>query len=322
MKRALQALDKALRVEDSELRPHALHSAYSNLTKVYVFREELDKAYEYVLKEVEVAGMLNDPIQHMLPLSHVAIVKGLMGKLEESIVMLKQIRRDLKLLKVRGLATQLGYALIVGLTDVGRIEEVAQTGSEVLAEMLELGRMFFYCNAIPLVTYAFYATGREEDANQLTESARLLCVEYKGALCALDTVITYFKQGQDKAREVLIRCSKELYPEATSKERVRNMIESFEALKYVFNKRTDLSSSDINSLAVLSAFHGVPQVKHAFVKENLDNVFAGYVCFINYVVNKFLEFLAIHDLLKYALFLLYIIATQPCMHLVYLGIED
>ncbi len=236
LKRALQALDKALRVEDSELRPHALHSAYSNLTKVYVFREELDKAYEYVLKEVEVAGMLNDPIQHMLSLSHVAIVKGLMGKLEESIVMLKQIRRDLKLLKVRGLATQLGYALIVGLTDVGRIEEVAQTGSEVLAEMLELGRMFFYCNAIPLVTYAFYAAGKEEDANQLTESARLLCVEYKGALCALDTVITYFKQGQDKAREVLIRCSKELYPEATSKERIRNMIESFEALKYVIQQ--------------------------------------------------------------------------------------
>ncbi len=236
LRRALQALDKALRVEDSELRPHALHSAYSNLTKVYVFREELDKAYEYVLKEAEMASMLNDPIQHMLSLSHVAIVKGLMGKLEESIVMLKQIRRDLKLLKVRGLATQLGYALIIGLTGVGKIEEVAQTGPEVLAEMLELGRMFFYCNAVPLVTYAFYATSREEDANQLTESVRPACVEHKGALCALDTIITYFKQGQDKAREVLSKCSQELYPEATSEERIRNMVESFEALKYVVQR--------------------------------------------------------------------------------------
>ncbi len=233
LRRALQALDKALRVEDSELRLHALHSVYSNLTKAYAFQGELDKAYEYVLKEAEIASNLNDPIQYMLSLSHVAIIKGLMGKLEESIVMLKQIRRDLKLLKVQGIATQLGYALVIGLTDVGEIEEVARTGPEVLAEMLELGRMFIYCNTVPLVTYAFYATGKEEDAVQLTKSARSACTEYKNALCALDTITAYFKQGRDKAREVLSKCSQELYPGAASEERIKNMVESFEALKYV-----------------------------------------------------------------------------------------
>jgi len=233
LERALRALDYASRVEDEELRLYALHSAYANLTKAYAFRDELDKAYEYVLKEAETASKLNDPIAYMLSLSNVAIIKGLMGRLKESTVMLKQIRRDLKLLRIRGLAAHLGYALVLSLTEAGEIEEVARLGPEVLTELLGLGRMFVYCDITPLVTYALYATGKDEEGNQMTRSASSTCVEYKDVLCALNTVATYFKYGQGKAKEVLSECSERLYPEASSEERIKRMVESFIALKYI-----------------------------------------------------------------------------------------
>jgi len=235
LERALQALNNALRVSNEELRLHALHSAYANLTKIYALLGDLGKAYEYVLKEAEVSSKLGDPVTYALSLSNVAIVKGLMGDLEESIAMLKQIRRDLKLLRIRGMAAHLGYALIEGLTQAGEISEVAQLGPEVLAELMELGRIFVYCTIVPSVTYALYITGREDDANRLVKSALSACMDYGDILCALKTVVARFKHGRGKAKEVLSKCSQQLHPGAKGDDRIKSMVEYFTVLKYVIS---------------------------------------------------------------------------------------
>ncbi len=236
LKRCLHALNVASLIKDEELRTNALHSVYANLAKIHAYLGNMDEAYKCVLKEAETASRLNDPALYLWSLSHVAIVKGAMGKLRESATMLKQIHRDLKTLRMRGIAADLGFALIENLAEIDDIEEILRLGSEVLTELLELGRIFVYCSVVPTITYAFYAAGKEDDAHQIIESALQKCTEYKDVLCMLSTVTTYFKYGPKKAKEVLIKCTRDSFPEDACDERVNNMINRFSVLKRIFTQ--------------------------------------------------------------------------------------
>ena len=190
LKQCLHALDIAPLIRDEELRVNALHSIYANLAKIHAYLGNMGEAYRYVLKEAEAASKLNDPALYLWSLSHVAIVKGIMGKLRESAAMLKQIRGDLKTLKMQGIAADLGFALIENLVEMDDVEEILKLGPEVLTELLELGRIFIYCSVVPTVTYALYAAGREDGAHQIIESALQKCAKYKDVLCTLNTVTT------------------------------------------------------------------------------------------------------------------------------------
>lgn len=236
LKRCLHALDVASLIKDEELRTNALHSVYANLAKIHAYLGNMDEAYRCVLKEAETASRLGDPALYLWSLSHVAIVKGVMGKLKESAVMLKQIRRDLKTLRMRGIAADLGFALIENLAEIDDIEEILRLGSEVLAELLELGRVFIYCSVVPTVTYAYYAAGREGGAHQIVETALQKCVEYKDVLCTLNTVTTYFKQGPKKAKEVLAKCVRDSFLEGVREDHVKSVINRFSVLKRIFTQ--------------------------------------------------------------------------------------
>ncbi len=233
LRKCLHALDKASSIRDREFRVNALHSVYANLAKIYAYLGNVDEAYKYVLKEAEVASKLGDPALYLWSLSHVAIVKGVMGKLHESAAMLKQIYRDLKTLKMRGIAADIGFALLENLIEIDDVDEILKLGPEVLSEMYELGRTFVYCSIAPTVTYALQAAGKDGKAREIAELATQRCSEYREVLCTLEAVATYFSQGPERARETFAECVRRIFSDGMLDEHIKNLINRFPVLKRV-----------------------------------------------------------------------------------------
>ncbi len=178
-----EGLKSAHKIRNEYERNLALDTLYSNAAKLMAELGDLDKAYDYVIKEIEHTKRLGDPIGYSFALLHLAIVKALMGKVREVIPVLEEVLSNFKALKVKGLEIQCGYGLSAAYLEVGDYERAYKVGAEVVNQARELNIRRFHCFTLPIVIFSALKLGRTTEAKDLLKEYRSACAEARETEC-------------------------------------------------------------------------------------------------------------------------------------------
>ena len=237
-------------VTDPELKINLGFDVHSNATRVYAALGDYKKAYEEVLKEVEAAKSIDDPIYYAIALFHLTIVKRYLGMKEGLIEALKQSYEGFTLAGVKHFAKTAAMVLAEVYYDIGDYKSAIKYGSEALEYFKRMLKYPMYYEIAVFVALAKAHLGMIREAydiiNNAIEEAKK---QNKDAFCHLLAALGIICSMENKNIEKCISVFRELCNECKGRGLdVKILNEALEALKKIGNNEAKDVMEKLRSL--------------------------------------------------------------------------
>ncbi len=178
VKEAIENAEEALKIAKrfkDPIRANIEYDAHANLVRLYAEQGNLDKAFDEVLREVEVSKRCNDPFYNAIARFHLAIIKQLKGMTKSS---LEDLMESYSLFKVSGskdFTAKAAMTLTEALFNEGKYSELLSYAKEAIDTFESTHNWSCLCETYPYYILSLRILGYKDKALELSTKALNIC---------------------------------------------------------------------------------------------------------------------------------------------------